>query len=323
MALIRRWTERHPSVLTRSASTLSSSLAKIVGGVALAVLLLAAIAFVVVKLINRAREDDWQYSQSVTSRRPGQPRARPLRGRRRARDPGGHRGRQSRPPDRGGPVAVKPVRLIVAVAASARSRSCPAHSPPQWPVHGQDDPGLDRRPSAPATPRRHDHQLRHGGAHDRLAVAERREPRAVHALQRQLHRHDARPGSDEHLHRRRSRSPRPSPGRRPRSSTSPTTAAVTRPTSRISVGPPRGPRPGRQRQRPESRRCQGQRDQNRHRDLEQHRERSAPHHHCRTQQEASTPSASRPTRAPMRPSLPGAAARSASRSLQYTLAQYR
>ncbi len=47
----------------------SSSLAKVVGGVAIAVLLLAALAFVVVKLINRAREDDWQYSQ--TSHRGG------------------------------------------------------------------------------------------------------------------------------------------------------------------------------------------------------------------------------------------------------------
>jgi hypothetical protein len=47
-----------------SSSMFSSSLAKIVGGVALAVLLLAAVAFTVVKLISRAREDDWQYSQS-------------------------------------------------------------------------------------------------------------------------------------------------------------------------------------------------------------------------------------------------------------------
>ena len=52
-----------------SSSMFSSSLAKVVGGVAIAVLLLAALALVVVKLINRAREDDWQYSQ--TSHRGG------------------------------------------------------------------------------------------------------------------------------------------------------------------------------------------------------------------------------------------------------------
>ncbi len=37
---------------------------KVVGGVALGVLLLAAVAFLAAKLIARAREDDWQYSQS-------------------------------------------------------------------------------------------------------------------------------------------------------------------------------------------------------------------------------------------------------------------
>jgi hypothetical protein len=52
-----------PAPTSSSSSMFSSSLAKIVGGVALAVLLLAALAFVAVKLISRAREDDWQYSQ--------------------------------------------------------------------------------------------------------------------------------------------------------------------------------------------------------------------------------------------------------------------
>ncbi len=35
------------------------------GGVALAVLILAAIAFLIVKLVNRSREDDWQYSSGT------------------------------------------------------------------------------------------------------------------------------------------------------------------------------------------------------------------------------------------------------------------
>ena len=47
-----------------SSSLLTSSLVKVVGGVALGVLLLAAVAFLAAKLIARAREDDWQYSQS-------------------------------------------------------------------------------------------------------------------------------------------------------------------------------------------------------------------------------------------------------------------
>ena len=49
------------------------------------------------------------------------------------------------------------------------------------------------------------------------------------------------PGSDEHLHRHGHVRPDASPGRRPPSWTSPTTAAVTRPTSPISVERHRGP----------------------------------------------------------------------------------
>ena len=47
-----------------SSSSMTTSLVKIVGAVALAVLLLAAMAFVIIKLIGRGRQDDWQYSQT-------------------------------------------------------------------------------------------------------------------------------------------------------------------------------------------------------------------------------------------------------------------
>jgi hypothetical protein len=58
-----------PAPTTSSSSAFSSSLVKVVGGVALAVLILAALAFGAMKLIGRERQDDWQYSSGRDSGR--------------------------------------------------------------------------------------------------------------------------------------------------------------------------------------------------------------------------------------------------------------